>query len=133
MIVAIADTHAAFWYLSRDKRLSSTAKQFFDTAVENNQQVGVSSISLVEIVYLSEKGRIGSQSPQVINGALRSPASILIEMPVNIDIVETMQRVSWAEIPDMPDRIIAATALHLNVPIISRDSRIQASNLTTIW
>jgi PIN domain nuclease of toxin-antitoxin system len=33
----------------------------------------------------------------------------------------------------MPDRIVAATALHFGVPVISRDSRILASDLTTIW
>lgn len=40
-----------------------------------------------------------------------------------------------AKVPDMPDRIIAATALHLSlsVPVISKDARIQLSGLTTIW
>jgi hypothetical protein len=28
---------------------------------------------------------------------------------------------------------LAATALHFNLPVISRDSRILASDLTTIW
>ena len=44
-----------------------------------------------------------------------------------------MENVSRLEIPDMPDRIVAATALRLGVPIISRDRRIQASKLNTIW
>ena len=33
----------------------------------------------------------------------------------------------------MPDRIIAATALYLNLPVISRDHRIQLSDIDTIW
>jgi predicted nucleic acid-binding protein len=33
----------------------------------------------------------------------------------------------------MPDQIIAATAMHLGVPLISRDRRIKASSLATIW
>jgi PIN domain nuclease of toxin-antitoxin system len=33
----------------------------------------------------------------------------------------------------MPDRIVAATALHYGVPVISRDGRIRASNIRTIW
>ena len=36
-------------------------------------------------------------------------------------------------IRDMPDRIIAATALTLGVPVISRDSKIQLSSVSTIW
>jgi len=33
----------------------------------------------------------------------------------------------------MPDRIIAATALHLGVPLISRDRRISLSAVATVW
>jgi len=33
----------------------------------------------------------------------------------------------------MPDRIIATTALHLGVPLISRDGRIRLSSVPTIW
>jgi PIN domain nuclease of toxin-antitoxin system len=33
----------------------------------------------------------------------------------------------------MPDRIIAATAVSLQVPIISRDGYIRASAVQTIW
>ena len=44
-----------------------------------------------------------------------------------------MSRVARAQVPDLPDRIIAATALHLGIPIISRDRKIQASGLTTVW
>ncbi len=33
----------------------------------------------------------------------------------------------------MPDRIIAATALHLGLPLVTRDHRIRASSVTTIW
>jgi len=33
----------------------------------------------------------------------------------------------------MPDRIVAATAVHFGVPVISRDGRIRASSVQTIW
>ena len=33
----------------------------------------------------------------------------------------------------MPDRIIAATALHLGLPLITRDQRIQSAGIKTIW
>lgn len=35
--------------------------------------------------------------------------------------------------PDMPDRIIAGTALHLKLPLITRDHKIQLSQIDTIW
>jgi predicted nucleic acid-binding protein len=43
-----------------------------------------------------------------------------------------MRRVSRDEVPDMPDRIVAATGIHLRVPVVSRDGRIRAANLKTV-
>jgi predicted nucleic acid-binding protein len=37
-------------------------------------------------------------------------------------------------VPDMPDRIIAATALSLSLPLVTRDAKIQAvTTIQTIW
>lgn len=44
-----------------------------------------------------------------------------------------MRLVPRADVPDMPDRIVAATAVYFGVPVISRDARIRASNVQTIW
>ncbi|WP_265578555.1 MULTISPECIES: hypothetical protein [unclassified Nostoc] len=38
-----------------------------------------------------------------------------------------------SQVPDLPDRIIAATTLYLGVSVISRDSKIQLSSVNTIW
>ncbi|WP_336389855.1 PIN domain-containing protein [Scytonema hofmannii] len=47
--------------------------------------------------------------------------------------LEEYLQVERAQVPDLPDRIIAATALYLGVPIISRDNKIQLSSINTIW
>jgi predicted nucleic acid-binding protein len=44
-----------------------------------------------------------------------------------------MQVIPREEVPGMPDRIIAATGLHLGVPVLSRDRKIRAARLETIW
>jgi predicted nucleic acid-binding protein len=41
--------------------------------------------------------------------------------------------VSRMTVPDMPDRIIAGTAMYLELPLISRDRKIQLSQIDTIW
>ena len=50
MIVAIADTHAAIWYLFSDPRLGSAASAFIDDAIAKGDHIGVSAISLAEMV-----------------------------------------------------------------------------------
>jgi predicted nucleic acid-binding protein len=48
-------------------------------------------------------------------------------------MVDAMARVPRDQVPDLPDRIIAATALHLGVPLVTRDRQITASGIATIW
>ena len=43
-----------------------------------------------------------------------------------------MGEVPRQNIPDLPDRVIAATALFYGVPVLSRDGRIRSSNIKTI-
>ena len=65
--------------------------------------------------------------------ALTDTDYVIEEAPFTADIVDAMRLVPRNEVPDMPDRIVAATAVHFGVPVISRDSRIRTANLTTIW
>ncbi|MGD0228323.1 MAG: hypothetical protein ABSF71_38970 [Terriglobia bacterium] len=55
------------------------------------------------------------------------------EAPFTADVVEALRQVPRAEVSDMPDRIVAATAVYLRVPVISREGRIRSSNIQTVW
>jgi PIN domain nuclease of toxin-antitoxin system len=130
---AVADTHAIIWYLFGDNRLSATAKGFIESAVLSRRKILVSSITLAEIVYLTEKSRIQEIVYHEMLRALANPRHVLAEAPLTAGIVESMRKVPRSQVPDMPDRIVAATGLYFGIPVISRDSRILASNTTTIW
>ena len=58
MLKAVLDTHALIWYIYGDDRLSSLAQQKIKEIENEGDTIAFSSISLAEIVYLSEKGRI---------------------------------------------------------------------------
>lgn len=133
MLAAVIDTHALIWYLYGDPRLSSRAKEFIFRANDSGNQVAVSSISLIEMVYLIEKRRIAAESLSLVAANLNDPDNLLTEAILNVDVARALSRISVVQIPDMPDRIIAATALHLNVPVISRDAKIASSDIQTIW
>jgi PIN domain nuclease of toxin-antitoxin system len=133
MIVAVADTHTAVWYLFNNPKLSAAARRAIDDALKDGNQVAVSAITLAEMVYLVEKGRIPSTAVSEIIRGLSDPEYPLQEVPVDGTIADRMQFIPRAEVPEMPDRIIAATGLRLGVPIISRDRKIRAALLDTIW
>jgi len=131
MIVAVADTHALVWALLGDARLSPAARAAL--TVTGSDQVAVSAITLVEIVYLEEKHRLPAGVFSRVAGVLSAQGGVLVEVPVDSSVIQTMSRIPREGIPDMPDRIIAATAVHLRVPLISRDAKIQASGVATVW
>jgi PIN domain nuclease of toxin-antitoxin system len=133
VIAGVADTHAALWYLLKNPRLSVTARQFMDNAADAGYDIVLSPISLAEIVYLVEKNRLPASAYQDLKTALADPEYVIEEAPFNGEIVEAMLKVSRADVPDMPDRIVAATGIHLDVPVISRDGRIRSSSVNTIW
>jgi PIN domain nuclease of toxin-antitoxin system len=133
MLAALADTHAALWYLSDDPRLSPMAFSFVTAEIGAGNQIALSTITLVEVTYLAEKGRIATDALRRLIGALDQPDSAWIAIPVVREIANFLYLVPRDQVPDMPDRIIAATALYLDVPLISRDGKIRLSSVRTIW
>lgn len=129
----IADTHAAIWYLFSDPRLGSAASAFIDDTIAAGDHIGVSAISLAEMVYLIEKGRIPAGAWNDLYAAIANPKAVLRHVPLDENIAMEMTRVSREDIPDLPDRVIAATAQFYGVAVLSRDGRIRSSAITTIW
>jgi PIN domain nuclease of toxin-antitoxin system len=133
MIAGVADTHVALWYLLRNPRLSNTARAFIDDAASAGYGVGLSPISLAEIVYLVEKNRLPASAYDDLKSALADPDYVIEEAPFTLEVVDALRQVSRGDIPDMPDRIVVATAVCLGVPVISRDGRIRSSGIKTVW
>jgi len=133
MIAAIADTHAAIWYLFSDPRLGRAASAFIDATVAAGNHIGVSSISLAEMVYLVEKARIPANALKDLQNAIADPKAVLKHVPLDEDVAMKMTEVPRQDVPDLPDRVIAATALLRGVPVLSRDGRIRSSSVRTIW
>ncbi len=133
MSACVADTHAVIWYLMNDPRLSPAAFQAMQNAAAVGDYVFVSAISLVEIVYLIDKGRFPQSLLTEAINTLNDPMRELTLTALDDEIAQTMQQIPRTTVPDMPDRIIAATALHLNLPLVTADHKIQAANIQTIW
>jgi PIN domain nuclease of toxin-antitoxin system len=133
VIVGVADTHTALWYLHKNPRLSVTARTFMDDAAAGGHNIALSPISLAEIVYLVEKNRLSVSAYEDLQAALSDPEYVIEEAPFTAEVVEAMRQVPRAQLPDMPDRIVAATAAFLRVPVISRDGCLKSSNVRTVW
>lgn len=113
--------------------MGPAAKAAFGSCESGESVIFISIISLVEMVYLQEKGRIPHNLVQEFHQELIQSNTGFVIADLTLEIVESLTEVSKQEVPDMPDRIIAATALHLNLDLISRDRKIQSSGITTLW
>ena len=129
----VLDTHAAIWYLSGSSELSLAARTVIETEERNGDSVFISAISLVEVIYLAEKGRLSFLALQRLQDALKDPAGSMVVAPLDAEVAGAIQQISRSKVPDMPDRIIAATAVRLNAELVTRDHRLQSAGIRTIW
>jgi PIN domain nuclease of toxin-antitoxin system len=129
----VVDTHTVVWFLSRDPRLSTKALDVLRSTTAAGGVINIPSICLVELTYLVEKGRLPAAARDELIRALDDPASPCSLTPLDRAVVDALELVKRSEVPDLPDRIVAATAVALRAMLISRDGKIRASEVRTIW
>lgn len=134
MTAVVADTHAIIWYLVEPQRLSTNAVLSLDKATNTGQSIYISTISIVEICYLVEKKKLPELVLQRLLSVCDTSNAPIITVSLNRTIAEVLRKINRNTVPDMPDRIIAATALNLNLPLVTKDAKIQALvEINTIW
>jgi PIN domain nuclease of toxin-antitoxin system len=132
----LADTHAIVWTLFEPSKLSAAALRQLQNAQAAGGRVLVSAITLVEVTYLVEKRKL---VPAVLSGlwaAIADPGKPVDAVPVSLDVARFLDQIPRGIVPDMPDRIIAATALSGGFPLVSADRKIRSLNvlgLSVIW
>ena len=135
----VLDTHAVIWYLSGSEELSLTARLVIETAERNGDDVFISAISLVEIVYLTERRRLPEAALDRLRDALNESGRSLVVAPLDTAVAEAIGKVPRDIVPDMPDRIIAATAACLDAELVTRDRRLhtagtlRTSGIRIVW
>ncbi|MGE0884774.1 MAG: type II toxin-antitoxin system VapC family toxin [Blastocatellales bacterium] len=131
----VADTHAIIWYVDSPTDLSLAATSVMDAAANDpSQRIFLSAITLIEMQYLTEKGKIKSTILPKVLAELNDPKPIIEVVPIDRKVSDCLALIPRLTVPDMPDRIIAATALLLNLSLVTTDTKIQTlSNVVTVW
>ena len=133
MAAIVADTHAAIWYLTDNPKLSEAAARALDEASASGDPIFIPSISLVELTYLVEKGRIPSDARKKLVDVLALPDSRYELAPLDGAVAAAVELIDRNLVPDLPDRVIAATALARSAALANRDGKIRASQVQVIW
>ncbi len=125
----VADTVALVLYLEK-RKTGTIAGQIFDSAETAATIIYIPAMVFAEILYLSEKKRITATLTDALDLVKTSPN--FRELPMNGDVIKTAAQI--ADIPELHDRIISASARFLNLELITNDAKIQNSNFVrTVW
>lgn len=104
-----------------------------DSTLQAGDFIYVPSMCLVELAYLVEKGRVPAGAMRRLRDALSDAAFGFRIVVLDLRVADAVGQVSRTSVPDLPDRVIAATAVALDLPLVTRDGKIRAAGLRTIW
>lgn len=129
----VADSHAIVWYGHDSPRLSDRARETLDKAVESDGVI-MSIVTLVELWYVSETTRGVNQEELDAISAQVSASPTMAFFPVDEAVARKFITIDRNLLRDPWDRFIVATALALDLPLVTADRRIQNSGLVeTVW
>jgi predicted nucleic acid-binding protein len=112
------------------RKMGLTAKAIFDSAESGNFTIYVPAMAFAEILYLSEKGRISTSLQEVTDHLHRY--STYREYPMTLAVIQTAGEI--IDVPELHDRLIAATARLLGLELLTNDGVMQGSSFVrTLW
>jgi PIN domain nuclease of toxin-antitoxin system len=118
----LLDTHVLVWLLDDSARITEQIYGEIQQAADEDQ-LFVSAITPLEIALLAAMGklRLSRDVAEWINAALSLPGIRLEPLSPAISVAST--RLPWEAHGDPADRILLATARHLNATLVTADQQ----------
>jgi len=126
----VADTHALLWWFTDSPQLSSNASAVFENCERGEHVIFVPSIVIAEALSIFDKKRISFNFRTLFRYISSSKNLVLIALDYQV----LQKMIDLQDIPELHDKIIAATAKYLNLPIITKDKVLRnLASVKTIW
>jgi PIN domain nuclease of toxin-antitoxin system len=118
-VTLLLDTHFLIWLVLGSKRL----REF--RWLERYEPWGLSPVSLLEIQFLAEVGRLSVRTPEFVDEVMEDPRFIVDDI-ATVTLVRHALRLSWTRDPF--DRLLAAHSTARRVPLCTADHRLRANH-----
>jgi PIN domain nuclease of toxin-antitoxin system len=133
--LAVTDTHALIWAATGNlKRLGKAARRIFERAGEGRCSIYIPSIALIELGEACHRGTVAVGTSASFEEWARAAfaSGKYHEAQLTAEVVYVAQRLY--AIAERGDRLIAATAVALDLPLITRDPDIAtAAGVECLW
>lgn len=128
----VSDTHPLLWYLTgKHSLLPTKIVAAFDQANEGSSLIKIPSVALWEVAILEKKGRVKLGHSFDHWAAKLSSNSGFDIIPLENQIISLS--VGYTFNNDIFDKAIVATAVHLDLPLITKDFAITESKLAEVY
>lgn len=128
----LLDTHVVIWLSYDDGRISTRAHAAIKEARQKESGLAISAMSLIEIASLSSHGRI-HLTPD-LETFLSEIEQRFVVLPISASIAIQAFELPKAYPKDPVGRVIGATALVMDLPLLTADAEIRRSSaIPTIW
>ncbi|MEP7455820.1 type II toxin-antitoxin system VapC family toxin [Phyllobacterium sp. SB3] len=117
MKALLIDTHVLAWFMIGDRRLPASLVKM----IEHADEIYVSAMSFYEMSQKVRMGKWPEMEPFIekVQEALEKSGAHIIAVGAEISLLAGMM--DWTH-RDPFDRMLAATAIHLQLPLVSADS-----------
>jgi PIN domain nuclease of toxin-antitoxin system len=131
--VAVTDSHALIWYaIGPGRKLGRAARALFAKAERGRATIYVPALVLVEIAEAFRRG--GLRRDGGFARWARQLFSSGFFVPADLTSAVIMEAEALYAIPERGDRLIAATAVHLEMPLITADPvLVRIASVETVW
>lgn len=116
----VIDSHALYWWLDGNPRLSARARQAIEAAANGKSPMMISAVTFWEFGINERRGQFRARRAVREWPGILQPISWIQIVPTATDIWLRAAELDWQH-RDPADRVIAATALVHGVPVLTKD------------